>query len=224
MDEFGLWKGTGGTWAMPGTPIVGLSEQATNGAVHLSGTGAPEGAVTAAPGSTWLQTDSTVDVKGWICWVKATGTGNTGWVAGPEADTGWRAIVSWTSGVQDGTNQIGTIDTNQYTLSDNGYIYIRRIGQYVEWWVRGVIYKTNTGSHGLFTVDKLIPAGFRADGGLTYGISVPFTASTEFLGSYGIGDTPAINAVVSNAMLSYTSCRHFTADRWPTSLPGVTAA
>ena len=194
-----------------------------SGAVHLSGTGSPEGVVTAAPGSTWLQTDSTTDVKGWIRWVKASGTGNTGWVAGPEADTGWRAIVSWTSGTQDGTNQIGTIDTDQYTLTGNGYIYIRRIGQYVEWWVRGQITKTNTSDHRLFTVDNLIPAGFRADGGLTYGISVPFTAHTEFNGAWGIGDTPAINAVVSNAVLYYNSCRHFTANPWPTSLPGVAA-
>jgi hypothetical protein len=45
-------------------PVVGQSHIATNGAVHLSGTGSPEGAVTAAPGSTWLQTDATTDVKG----------------------------------------------------------------------------------------------------------------------------------------------------------------
>jgi len=64
----------------------------TSGASHLSGTGSPEGVVTAAPGSTWLQTDATTDVKGWIRWVKATGTGNTGWVAGAEADTGWRDL------------------------------------------------------------------------------------------------------------------------------------
>ncbi len=50
-DSVGFWKGAGGKWAMPGTPITGLSEVATNGAVHLSGTGAPEGVVTAAPGS-----------------------------------------------------------------------------------------------------------------------------------------------------------------------------
>lgn len=93
-DQWGLWKGAGGQWAMPGTPIVGGSHIATNGAVHLSGTGTPEGVITAAPGSTWLQTDSITDVKGWIKWVKATGTGSTGWVAGADADTGWRDISS----------------------------------------------------------------------------------------------------------------------------------
>ena len=61
-------------------------------AIGTVGTGSPEGVVTAAPGSTWLQTDATTDVKGWLRWIKATGTGNTGWVAGPEADTGWRNV------------------------------------------------------------------------------------------------------------------------------------
>jgi hypothetical protein len=70
----------------------------TSGASHLSGTGSPEGVVTAAPGSTWLQTDATTDVKGWIRWVKATGTGNTGWQVGADADTGWRALTSFLNG------------------------------------------------------------------------------------------------------------------------------
>ena len=71
-----------------GTPIVGPSRVAVNNAVDLSGTGTPEGVVIAAPGSTWLQTDASNDVKGWIKWMKATGTGSTGWVAGPEAGEG----------------------------------------------------------------------------------------------------------------------------------------
>ncbi len=71
-----------------------------------SGTGTPEGVVTAAPGSTWLQTDSTTDVKGWIRWVKATGTGNTGWVAGPEADTGWRDVTASVTGTASGSLHI----------------------------------------------------------------------------------------------------------------------
>ena len=97
-DALSFHRGAAGKFALPGTPVVGQSHIATNGAVHLSGTGSPEGVVTAAPGSTWLQTDATTDVKGWIRWVKATGTGNTGWQAGPEADTGWRALTSFLNG------------------------------------------------------------------------------------------------------------------------------
>ena len=196
----------------------------TGGAVHLEGTGTPEGVITAAPGSTWLQTDATTDVKGWLRWIKATGTGNTGWVAGPEADTGWRAIVSWTSGTQDGTNQIGTVDTSQYTLTGGGYIAIRRIGTYVEWWVRGQMSKPSaSGSGKLFTVDNRIPAGFRADGGSTYGLSVTAHREADFLGTNGIGDTPAFASSVGSVNLAWQSWRHFTANAWPSSLPGSAA-
>lgn len=72
--------------------VAARLDKIDDGTSHLSGTGAPEGVVTAAPGSTWLQTDATTDVKGWLRWIKATGTGDTGWVAGPEADTGWRDV------------------------------------------------------------------------------------------------------------------------------------
>ena len=221
MDCFGIWKGAGGVWALPGTPIVGLSEQASNNAIHLSGTGSPEGAVTAAPGSTWLQTDATTDVKGWIRWIKATGTGNTGWVAGPEADTGWRKILSWTSGTQDGANQIGTIDTAQYSLSGTGDIRVRRIGQEVFWWFHGVVTKINSGPHQLCGAVSVLPSGFRLDGGSTYGVNAPLTHSAELLGGWGIGDQPAVATPAASVDLSLASSSHYCANPWPASLPGV---
>jgi hypothetical protein len=42
-----------------------------------TGTGSPEGAVTANPGSIYVQQISSTATQ---TWVKATGTGNTGWV------------------------------------------------------------------------------------------------------------------------------------------------
>lgn len=218
-----LHRGVGGLFAMPGKIISGQSNVLTNNAIHLSGTGSPESVISAAPGSTFLQTDSVVDVKGWIRWIKATGTGSTGWVAGPEADTGWRQIVSWAGGVQDGTNQVGTIDTTQYSLSGTGGIWIRRIGQYVEWWLHGAITKTNSGSHKLFTVYNSIPSGFRADGQATYGVSVPLSHTVDFLGTYGIGDTPSFDSTAGGFNLAWHSCRHYTSNSWPTSLPGTAA-
>lgn len=223
IERPGIWFGASSVWQPPGTPIVGQSHIAINNAVHLSGTGSPESVISAAPGSTYLQTDSVTDVKGWIRWIKATGTGNTGWIAGPEADTGWRQIVSWAGGVQDGTNQVGTIDTTQYSLSGTGGIWIRRIGQYVEWWLHGAITKTNSGSHKLFTVDNRIPSGFRADGQATYGVSVPLSHTVDFLGTYGIGDTPSFGSTAGGFNLAWHSCRHYTSNSWPTSLPGTAA-
>ena len=225
MDCFGVWKGAGGTWAMPGVPVVGQGAIKANGAVELPGGDySPEGVVTANPGSTFLQTSGAATVTGMLSWRKATGTGNTGWVAeGALADTGWRKIVSWTSGVQDGSGQIGTVDTSQYTLSGTGYIAIRRIGTYVEWWIRGNMTKTNSGGHQLFTVANLIPSGFRADGGGTYGVSAPFHRDCDFLGTSGIGDTPKFASSTASVAMSWQTCRHYTADAWPTSLPGSAA-
>ncbi len=46
--------------------------------VWRTGTGSPEGSITAAVGSLWLRSDGG---SGTTLWVKETGTGNTGWVA-----------------------------------------------------------------------------------------------------------------------------------------------
>lgn len=54
------------------------SSQGTIGAFVRSGTGDPEGVVTANVGSLWLRTDGGA---GTIAYVKNTGTGNTGWGA-----------------------------------------------------------------------------------------------------------------------------------------------
>lgn len=53
---------------LPGTSVS--VSQATNEV----GTGSPEGVVSAAPGSTYLDTDAD------SLWMKDTGTGNTGWI------------------------------------------------------------------------------------------------------------------------------------------------
>jgi len=186
------------------------------------GTASPEGSVTAPIGSSYLQTSGAVTVSGQLLWRKTSGTGSTGWTPeGALADTGWRKIVSWTGGVQDGANQIGTVDTTQYSMTDTGSIYIRRIGQYIDWWIHGQMNKINTSGHKLFTVDNLIPSGFRADGSATYGVSAPLNNLVDFLGTYSIGDTPAFDAASANALMYYATCRHYTSNPWPTSLPGV---
>ena len=118
-----------------------------SGAVHLSGTGTPEGVVTAAPGSTWLQTDATTDVKGWLRWIKATGTGNTGWIAGPEADTGWRNIASSITWPSESGDVLGVAR-------------VRRVGTTCYLYLRGAIGST-TGDTA--TAIGTLPAGFRHD-------------------------------------------------------------
>jgi hypothetical protein len=191
-DALSFHRGAAGKWSLPGTPVVGQSHIATNGALHLSGTGSPEGVVTAAPGSTWLQTDATTDVKGWIRWVKATGTGNTGWVAGAEADTGWRNV---------------TADL----LTANGFaavtgMFVRRVGATVELSVAGLA--RGTGGAGNFYT---LPDGFKAT-----------RASYVRSYSDNPGYVYAANAYISMASTSEAGVgfTFLTSDAWPSALPG----
>ena len=207
MDCFGVWKGAGGQWAMPGTPIPGGSHIAVNGAVHLSGTGTPEGVVTAAPGSTWLQTDSTTDVKGWIRWVKASGTGNTGWVAGPEADTGWRSLDATAFGV----------DTGKLTL---GKCHLRRVGPQVFL----SFYGAKVGTSG--ATIAVVPAGFRpADADDTYAQVRNFTSKLD-AGISNVNTVGQINwdsAGLTDGNFYIVTCTFAVTAAWPSSLPGSAA-
>ena len=200
VTKAGLWKGASGKWALPGVPITGQSRIAVNNAVDLSGTGSPEGVVTAAPGSTWLQTDATTDVKGWIKWVKATGTGNTGWVAGPEADTGWRLVTA--------------------ALGSASDLLVRRQGRLIS--VKSTTYTAPGGGLSYGTGFYSPPTGFRntrQESGVgrngTSG-SVVVVTGDETYGLYFLATLAASDPVYFS--LSYT-----TDDAWPSSLPGSAA-
>jgi hypothetical protein len=57
-----------------------------------SGTGSPEGVVTAGIGAEYVAMDTTGAYVGTV-WRKRTASGNTGWVV-VEGDTGWRSVTS----------------------------------------------------------------------------------------------------------------------------------
>ena len=175
-----------------------------SGAVHLSGTGTPEGVVTAAPGSTWLQTDATTDVKGWIRWVKASGTGNTGWIAGPEADTGWRTIA-YTGGDANWTG---------------GSIILRRFGTVVHVGLLAVKMAA------INTKIITLPAGFVSQVGspvtavcresVATGNPYWFTISSGQVCRHGA----ALAGSFQNTYGFDGTFTYQTIDAWPTSLPG----
>lgn len=181
-----------------------------SGAVHLSGTGSPEGVITAAPGSTWLQTDSTTDAKGWLRWVKATGTGNTGWVAGAEADTGWRDV----SALYDGA------------VVSGGVITVRRIGNLVE--MRMLVgWAQSTTTTGLTVLT--LPSGFRppANDYQTFqgrnfagrGTPAGFLGSDHLIQANG-----AVSVYGCTATVTITADpKWVTGEAWPSSLPGSPA-
>ena len=180
----------------------------TSGASHLSGTGTPEGVITAAPGSTWLQTDATTDVKGWLRWIKATGTGNTGWVAGPEADTGWRDVTA-------------SLDATFKTARPTAALYLRRVGsqceaRYIDSGspssVSGLIYDMPTGFWGSSfakAVATMVNASTLAP--TTASMLVTYT-SGQWLYAGGWGAAPYFGSVT-----------WMTTQDWPASLPGSAA-
>jgi hypothetical protein len=173
-----------------------------SGATHLSGTGTPEGVVTAAPGSTWLQTDATTDVKGWIRWVKATGTGNTGWQAGAEADTGWRDVATDASGLT------GSGITAQ----------IRRTGA-------TVAYRLSFAQSGAASgVTVVSAAGFRGTAPTTY---VPIygnnTGAVVGAAEVGSATVKVYTTASGNGGTVSADVMYSTSDAWPSSLPGSAA-
>jgi hypothetical protein len=179
---------------------LGDALEAVQARVGLSGASAPEGAVTATPGTSYLQTTSTVDVRGWLLWVKSGGTGNTGWVAGPGADTGWRSLTP-ASG----------------TSSD---LLMRRVGSLVT--VLSTTYAASGGGLTYGTPFYVPPTGFRASrtgtgvgrngtSGAVIVVTGDSSTGLYFLATLGASD-PA-----------YFSISYFTDDAWPTSLPGTAA-
>jgi hypothetical protein len=167
-------------------------------------TGNPNGVRTGQPGDQVVQTDATTDVKGWIRWVKATGTGNTGWVAGPEADTGWRSLDATAFGV----------DTGKLTL---GECRLRRVG----WQVWLSFYGTKVGTTG--GAIATVPSGFRpADADETYGQIRNFTSKAD-AGIVNVQTSGQVNwdsASLTAGDVYVNTMTFSVTNAWPSSLPG----
>ncbi len=188
-----------------------------------SGTGTPEGVVTAAPGSTWLQIGGAVTVSGNLLWRKASGTGNTGWVPeGALADTGWRRILTWTS---TDTFSLGTTpDTTTFTYESAGGINIRRVGDTVTVRMDGGNIKMAAGSSSNSSGALLmLPTGFTAGHPQVAGALVG-TATFSFYAGSAL--YRAVNSVLpgpGHYMPAVWSLRFTSDDAWPTSQPGTAA-
>ena len=172
----------------------------SGGPTISTGTGTPEGVVTAPVGSRYTRTDG--DTLGDVEYVKMSGTGNTGWVPGPACDTGLRDLS--------GESLSNGWTTDQFSL--------RRIGQTVH------LTAKFTGASATTDSPYTLPTGF--DNGMPGTDSLNFLAAYATAGdsrfaqinnarsirrySYGTGDHRAI--------VTYQ-----TEDAWPTSLPGTAA-
>ena len=179
----------------------------------MSGTGSPEGVVTAPVGSTWRDTAATT---GAIKWIKASGSGNTGWKV-EYGDTGWRALSTWDSaGVVSGW----TLATGAAPVAGQaGYIKVRRVLQTVYWQIRHLsVTSSNIYDN---TTTSLIPIEFEISG--VYGYA-PIPAVGGALTAIGSEWSRRWLHVPSTATFGYSANAQWVTDAaWPSSLPGTAA-
>ena len=161
------------------------------------GTGSPEGKIAAPVGSIYTDTAAT---NGAIRWIKASGTGNTGWKV-EYGDTGVRNITS----LIDGDPGAGTAR-------------IQRIGNTV---MLSLFNIPTPGDGSFLRIDNFIPEGFRSAFAWQYlgvGKPVGMDASGPLrIGTDGnliIYRTPSEERV--NGTITYISDTP-----WPTTLPGT---
>ena len=157
------------------------------------GTGSPEGKVSAPVGA--MYTDSAA-TNGAIRWVKASGTGATGWRV-EYGDTGWRDISD-------------SVDTNTLEFNAGGYVRIRRVERYVEYAFKEVKAKKGGNIY-------LAPVGFRPRDGENANAyqSGFFSVSTAWMGIFGIQANTMVGADREFVLRIVADAN------WPTSLPGA---
>lgn len=186
------------------------------------GTGMPAGVVSAPVGTVYRDLAAT---NGAVVWVKASGSGNTGWRV-VWGDTGWRAITTWdASGVVTGTPLAAGWKPRTGVA---GGIWLRRITDVVH--VRLGQVEAAAAS----TPDVLIslPVGFQggapvAGGGSRIGngaVLGPGWTSDAHLGisttsiGRGAGTTFPIGAIIEASGFIF-----LTDQTWPSTLPGTAA-
>jgi len=167
---------------------------ATVNDVYRTGTGFPEGVTTAPVGSRYIDTAAT---NGAIEWIKASGTGSTGWKV-VYGDTGVRNLTS--------------LLLNGCTVLDGGHPSVIRIGRTVHFtanasqpsgWVSG-------------TPMIVVPTGFRPIASTAVYLPDGYSNATAFFLEVN-GDLK----VFGGANGRRASWVWLTDDAWPTTLPGT---
>lgn len=188
--------------------VTGLSASLAGkveGSRWLTGSGPPEGTVSAGVGTRYTDTAAT---NGAVEWIKAAGAGNTGWRVA-YGDTGWR-------------NLNGTVMTAEFSTANAGDkgIFIRRTGSLVTLTIGAATNKATDTTAGL-----AVPAGFEslADArplGLLTVMRDP-TKSIQVLVSGNqflyLPNVIPVGTRVSGSFMWPTD------SAWPTTLPGVAA-
>ena len=159
----------------------------------FTGTGSPEGKVTAPVGS--IYTDSAA-TNGAIRWIKSSGTGNTGWRV-EYGDTGWRNISSALLSTWSGTVTISRTQNTVTVLGTN-------------------IRPASTGTTGILD----LPVGFRPSRTTAGAGDETESYLSVFALGYSPFKIEVRKVKTANSWVSF-SITYVTRDDWPTSLPGT---
>lgn len=193
-------QGPAGSGATGATGATGPAGAPTE--FELRGTGFPEGSVTASVGTYYTDTNAT---NGAIRWVKASGSGNTGWKV-VFGDTGWRAF----NGVvfQAGGSPVAITSGGFHWKRVNETVYVKSSNSYIEWGAAGG--------------DEIIPPeGFKPITGQVWAWQGYDSRQTSWIqysfGRFASGGT----GTVFNQNYVYTSTTWATEESWPSSLPGT---
>jgi hypothetical protein len=217
-STLGIIRSTGETRigeTTAGTAHLRLDRSAGNVGI-ITGTGSPEGVVTAPVGSMYTDTAAT---NGAIRWIKATGVGNTGWRV-EYGDTGWRNIV--------GSIYAGpSLAANFPTVNA---LYMRRVGMEVTFRFRGDA--TGGALVGLNAVAEMavdLPVGWRSleyaslgsgKAGQSATLVSTSTLNVLSLVSSEPPISPATTSAWKNTYFAIVA-DYITNDAWPTTLIGT---
>lgn len=183
------------------SPIV-PSGTSIGGVLYLTGTGFPDGVVSASVGSIYIDTAIT---NGASSWIKKSGTGNTGWKV-LEGDTGWRRNDPANSWFLNGATPGVDGDLGTCFRREGNVVHCTLGLTTPAGWTNGTDFLA-------------VPNGFRTPNNAKYMPGGYTGAST--MAVYSAGTSMRFySGVVSNVRFQWT---WITNDPWPTTLPGIAA-
>jgi hypothetical protein len=179
---------------------IAPSGTSIGGALHLTGTGFPNGVVTAPTGSIYIDTNVT---NGASSWIKKSGTGNTGWKI-LEGDTGQRDITASV--------------INGWTASK---VFVRRVNNNVYLQVEGLNAAAMTN-----IIFATLSAGLRGYSN-AYVSRMMLHSATGPVAAWRVNIDASGGVYVGNSTTAtpvlYGLAPFPTLDDWPSSLPGTAA-
>ena len=143
-------------------------------------------------------------------------------------ETGFRIVASWTAGTQDGTNQMGTLNTTDFTINGTGKIIMGRqrdtiIVAMPNSAANALEFKAS-GSYDVFTT-SVIPLGFRADDEIPTFLTADqndyINDSRITMDSATTNQNWTLRCASALQLVMQFQAQSITTDVWPVSMPGI---